>query len=525
MKRVKSFITPPPPPRVRIAPSPTGPFHLGNARTALFNMLFAREHGGVFVLRIDDTDRERSKKAFEDDIKTHLQWLGLQWDEGVDVGGAFGPYRQSQRGERYEYYLEALRAKELAYLCVCSKEELESIRAAQRKRGEPPRYPGTCKRRVRAEKERLFTERGQALVRLSVEDTLKESREVGFTDLIHGTITFARETLSDFAVAKITRSGSDETVHALYNFAAAVDDADMRITHVLRGEDHISNTPKQILIFMGLELPMPQYGHLPLILGPDKSKLSKRHGATAVHELKELGYFPEAVVNFLALLGWRADKDTQERFSFSELIDAFSLDGVQKSSAIWNPEKLEWLNRTYLSRPQDRWLTGQMLPKSLLSRAASLLDSHGLTIGAKTQLDALLPVVLERTPLTELEQALTEEYRYIFERPEFPAVLLSWKGADTAQTKKALTRAHTLLKAFPEKTWNKEALEELLMQEAETFKEGDRGAFLWPLRVALCGRKRSPSPFELLEILGEEESLDRIETAGSMLKEGAFDKN
>ncbi len=324
--------------RVRFAPSPTGQLHLGNARTALFNYLYARKTGGTFVLRVEDTDLERSSAEAEEAILNDLRWMGLEWAEGPGRGGEYGPYRQSERREIYARYASELLEKGHAYRCYCTPEELEEKRKRSLARGVPPKYDGRC-RNLKPEEEQAFAAEGRASsLRFKV-----ETRRVDFEDLIKGRMSFEGQTLGDFIILR-----SDGT--AAYNFAVVVDDALMQITHVIRGEDHLTNTPRQLLIYQALGWQPPKFAHPPMILGPDHSPLSKRHGATSVTYFREEGFLPEALVNYLALLGWSVDAG-QEIMSLEELSQKFSLGRVSRSSAIFDIDKLQWVNRAHAPHP------------------------------------------------------------------------------------------------------------------------------------------------------------------------------
>src|SRR5579859_2474990 len=316
--------------RVRFAPSPTGYLHVGGARTALFNWLFARHSGGKFILRIEDTDRERSKPEYEEGIIRDLQWLGLDWDEGPSLGGRFGPYRQTERASLYREQLKKLLATGSVFHCFCTYKELEAERLAAQSTGKIYRYSGKC-RNLPAEEIQAKRKAGNPFsIRLKVPEGT-----TSFNDIVRGVVTVDHAEIDDFI---LVRSGGEPT----YNFVASVDDALMKISHVIRGDDHLSNTPKQILICQALGLPLPLFAHIPLILGVDRTPLSKRHGANAVGEFKRQGYLPEAMVNYLALLGWSFDGKT-EIFSKDELVKKFSLERVVKSAACFDYEKLQWM--------------------------------------------------------------------------------------------------------------------------------------------------------------------------------------
>jgi glutamyl-tRNA synthetase len=322
--------------RVRFAPSPTGYLHVGGARTAIFNWLFARHHGGAFVLRIEDTDQERSTRESEHSLLEDLRWLGLDWDEGPDAGGPYGPYRQSERLDLYQKSAAAIVAAGGAYPCFCTDEALEAKRQDAIRRGVPPQYDGTC-RDLTPE---AVAARRQAGTPEVVRFRVPEEEIVIFDDIVRGSVEFATKTVGDFV---LMRSNG----HPTYNFAAAHDDHMMRITHVLRGEEHLPNTLRQILIYRALGGTLPHFAHLPLILAEDRSKLSKRHGASSVGELMNMGFLSDAVVNYLVLLGW-SHPDSKEVVTRKELTDAFTLERVNKSAAVYDPKKLRWMNGQYV---------------------------------------------------------------------------------------------------------------------------------------------------------------------------------
>jgi nondiscriminating glutamyl-tRNA synthetase len=479
------------PPRVRIAPSPTGKLHIGTARTALFNWLFARRYGGIFVLRIEDTDLERSSPEYERDIIDNLKWLGISYDEGPDIGGPYGPYRQSEKIEHYARYIKFLLERKLAYYCFCSEEELEATRQAMLAKGMAPKYSGKCRALSFEEATRRVLAGESCIVRLVMPE-----KKVEVNDLIRGKLEFDTSLIGDIAIAK----GAEGI--PLYNFAVVVDDAEMRITHVLRGEDHISNIPKQWIIAEALGLPHPVYGHFPMILGPDRSKLSKRHGATSIAEYRELGYLPEALVNFMALLGWHPSDD-REIFSLEELVREFSLERVQKAGAIFNISKLDWLNGVYIRKLPIEELSKLLLP---------YLEGAGYDIRRVGEERLQKIVALERERLKKLSD-IVEAADYFFKAPQFSADLLIWKRANREETRQALEAAKKALEALPEKDFNKRALEAAL---APLYGK-DRGTILWGLRAALSGKRASPGPFEIAEILGKNETLSRLDYALKVL--------
>ena len=322
--------------RVRFAPSPTGHLHVGNARTALFNWLLARGQGGTFILRIEDTDLERSTRESEQAILNDLRWLGLQWDEGVEVGGDFGPYRQTERLRSYADHAARLLAEGKGYYCFCSAETLAARRKAQLAASLPPKYAGTCRHLAAAEAAARRANGEPAVIRLRV----PAGREVAFTDVVRGLVTFHTDVIGDPVLVR------SDGIPA-YNFAVVIDDELMKVTHVIRGEDHISNTPRQILLYEAFGYPPPAFAHLSLVMGPDHAPLSKRHGATSVREFREKGYLPEALVNYLALLGWSPGQN-EELLPAEELARRFRLEAVSHSAGVFDEDKLAWVNRHYL---------------------------------------------------------------------------------------------------------------------------------------------------------------------------------
>ncbi len=443
--------------RTRFAPSPTGLLHIGGARSALFNWLFARKMGGAFIVRIEDTDRARSKPEYERDIIDGLQWLGLAWDEG--------PFRQSERMDGYQQYLAFLLENDLAYFCCCAEETLEAEREAARRAGRPLVYGGACRSLAPAEARHRASKGEPCVIRFKMPAT-----NVAFEDLIRGTIAFDAAALGDFVIAKYPAA-------PLYNFAAVVDDYEMRISHVIRGEDHLANTPKQIMLAQALGFPTPAFAHLPLILNPDRSKMSKRFEATAVAEYRAAGYLPDALVNFLALLGWHPKGD-REIFSREELIKEFDLSRVQKAGAAFDVKKLNWMNGQYLRRADD----GALL--RLLHREAT------------EQNKKIIALVKERMETLSDFNGLAG---FLYELPEYPSALLIWKTTPQRAIKANLEAARQAIERG-------EPLEPLA-------KKLGAGELLWPLRVALSGLKASPGPYAIMDALGKEETLRRIEIA------------
>jgi len=324
--------------------------HVGNVRTALYNWLFARQKSGAFILRIEDTDLDRSEKRYEEQLMEDLRWLGLTWDEGVDVGGNHGPYRQTDRFDLYARYADQLVSSGKAYYCFCSVEELERDRQAQLAAGLPPHYKGTCRSIPPEEAKRRRQAGEEATLRLRIRDGV-----VPFDDLVFGPLQVDCEEIGDFILLRSDGS-------AQYNFACVVDDSSMKITHVIRGEGHISNTYRQILLYEALDLPLPRFAHLSTILGKDGAKLSKRHGATSIDEFRRQGYLPEALINYLTLLGWAPEQDGQEILTPDDLIKQFSLERVNRSPAVFDPDKLNWINRNHLKKADRPRLASLALP-------------------------------------------------------------------------------------------------------------------------------------------------------------------
>ncbi len=469
--------------RVRFAPSPTGPLHLGGARTALFNWLFAKQHNGQFILRVEDTDIERSDIKYEENIIQGLRWLGIFWDEGPDIGGNFGPYRQSERLDIYEKYLKKLLDEKKAYYCFCSKEELESDRQAMLSQGLAPKYGGRCRHLKEEETEKRLKAGESAIIRFKTPFV-----EIEFNDLIRGKITVNAELIGDLVIAKNLRS-------PLFIFAGTVDDYEMKITHIIRGEDHLSNTPKQILIQKALDFDEIKYAHLPLILAPDRSKMSKRYMETSLFDFKNQGYLAEAIMNFLAFLGWHP-KDEKEILSRDELIKEFDLKRVQKSGAVFNIEKLEWLNAQYIRNADSISLAEQL--KDFLPQKWK--DKKDLLIKA---------LYIEKERMKKLSD-FKELADFFFELPDYDASALKWKGMTNKQISDNLTLLASEIEKISETGFNKNIFEADILTLADTL---GRGELLWPLRVALSGKLASPGPFDIMEALGKNETLRRIKVA------------
>ena len=441
----------------RFAPSPTGNLHVGSARTALFSFLYARNQGGKFILRIEDTDKERSKKEFEENILEGLAWLGITYDE---------MYRQSERTEIYKKYLQKLIDDGLAYI---SQEKVKK----EGDRSEVIRFKNP-------------------------------NKTITFSDEIRGEVTFDTTELGDFVIAK-------DMENPLYHFVVVVDDFEMGITHVIRGEDHISNTPRQILIQEAIGATMPTYAHIPLILASDRSKLSKRHGAVSVTEYEKMGYLPEALVNFLVLIGWNPG-DNRELFSMEELIKEFSLKKVQKGGAIFNQEKLDWINKQHIAR---------MLPEQIFEEIKKRIPENILSLSQYSdgRLHTIVPIITERlNKFSEVEKMVEEgELGYFFEQPTYEASKLLWKkNPDPLVAKQHIDKVIELLSNINADDFSGENVKKAVWDYAG---EQGRGDVLWPMRFALSGRDRSPDPLALAQIFGKEEMLKRLSVASNLLKE------
>lgn len=489
--------------RTRFAPSPTGLLHMGGARTALFNFLFTRANGGKFILRVEDTDFGRSKPEYEKDLLESLKWLGLNWDEGVEIGGPYASYRQSERLELYDGYIKKLLSSNDAFYCFHSKEFLDKEYEEQIKTKKNPAH--VCEFRKlpisdavrRLNKAMPDGRQERGIIRFKTPPDF----EISFTDLIRGEISFNSDTLGgDFSLAK---AEMHEKFTPLYNLAVVIDDYEMKISHVIRGEEHISNTPKQILIQKSLNLLTPKYAHLPLILAPDKSKLSKRHDAASVTEYREMGYLPETLVNFLALLGWNPDTD-REIFGLNELIKKFDLSKIQKSGAVFNAVKLDWLNSHYIKN---------MAVGELTKRIIHFLEQENLIEKENYDFEYIKKVVTLEQPRLKTLSEIGEKASYFFKTPEYQSELLVWRNMLFKDISVSLSVSYKTIFGVSEVDFYRENLEKILLKEAERAKNKDRGRLLWPLRAALTGLEKSPGPFEIMEILGKKRTLERIETA------------
>ncbi|MEA2092789.1 MAG: glutamate--tRNA ligase [Patescibacteria group bacterium] len=480
--------------RVRFAPSPTGNLHIGATRTALFNFLYAQKMKGEFVLRIEDTDKERSKEEYEDDIMRSLEWIGVKWD--------LGPFRQSERSDVYKKYLNKLIESGKVYPCFCTKEKLEENRKKQQERKEPPRYEGDCASLSEEERKKMIEDGMDFVFRIKV----PQGKIVEIQDKIKGKIEFNTSDIGgDFVVAK-------KDLSPLYNFACVVDDYDMGVTDVIRGDDHISNTPKQIIISEALNIPIPSFAHLPLILGPDKNKLSKRHGAVSLYEYKEQGYLPEALFNFISLLGWNPGTE-EEIYSPEKIIEMFLLEKCQKSPAVFDIEKLKYINGRYIRSRKIEQLTKDCIPFLVKENILKELSSNNYqAVETKKEvsfkeIEQIIGLYQERLKyLSEVGELVDYFFK---EELEYEKELLFWKNAEEEEIKKSIDKSIKILLNIKE--WEKEKIEEILIGEANRMK--NRGLLLWPLRVAVSGKKASASPFDIVYLLGKEEALNRLKKA------------
>lgn len=477
--------------KVRFAPSPTGPFHIGGARSALFNWLVARHAGGQFLVRIEDTDLNRSSRESEENIKESMRWLGLDWDEGIDVGGPNGPYRQTERLAIYQKEIQRLISEGKAYYCYCTQEELEAERKAQLAEGKTPVYGGHCRHLTAEEKARYEAEGRKPVVRLRV----PEGETIAFDDMVRGHVEFQSSGVGDFIIMK-----SDGI--PVYNFAVVVDDALMGITHVIRAEEHLSNTPRQIAIYHALGYDVPEFGHISLILGADHKKMSKRHGATSVTAYKDMGYLPDAVVNYLALLGW-APKGEQEIFSREELIRSFSMDRVSSNDAVFDIEKLNWINFQYMK---------QLSPEALLDFVLPFLEKAGyveepLTDEKRAWLQQVVWYVRDRI---SYGAEAPEQVKMFFEDvPPFtdPEVVSILKTDSSPVILKAFIEA---LEALPDFT--EEAVTACFKAVMKSTGIKGRAAFE-PARIALTGVTKGPGMYEMIVLFGREKTLALLRKA------------
>jgi glutamyl-tRNA synthetase len=489
--------------RVRIAPSPTGPLHIGTARTALYNYLYARHTGGTFILRLEDTDRVRSTVEFERDILEGLHWLGLDWDEGPEVAGEpargpHAPYRQMERLPLYAAAAQRLLADDLAYPCYCTPEELDADRRAQEAAHEPPRYVGRCARLTPDERRAREAEGRRGALRFRVGEGV-----VAFDDVVRGRVEIDVANLGgDFVIVRADGN-------PLYHFTVVVDDAEMEMTDVIRGEDHLSNTPKHILLFRALGYGVPRFAHLPLILNPDRTKMSKRKSQTAIDDYIAQGFIKEALVNSLALLGWSTGTE-EEILSLDELVDRFDLGAVHKGGAVFDRERLEWLNGQWIRRLSADDLIDRLRPFVEAELAAGRIER----MPTDEELRALLPVIQERLPTLG---AVGDLVGFLWvDDVAVDAATLVPKRWDAPTTRDGLTAARRTIEDAGEVSFEADELEPPLraLAEAHGWKAGD---LFMAIRVAVTGRTATPPLFDTLVALGRERVLARLDRALGVL--------
>ncbi|QII23124.1 glutamate--tRNA ligase [Bacillus altitudinis] len=475
--------------RVRYAPSPTGHLHIGNARTALFNYLFARSQGGKFIIRIEDTDQKRNVEGGEESQLRHLQWLGIDWDESIDKDGGYGPYRQSERNDIYKKYYDELLEKDLAYKCYCTAEELEEEREAQIARSEMPRYSGKCSHLSKEEEDKLIAEGREPSIRFRV----PKGEIIKFDDMVKGEISFETDGIGDFVIVK--KDGTPT-----YNFAVAVDDHLMKMTHILRGEDHISNTPKQIMVFNAFGWDVPLFGHMTLIVNENRKKLSKRDESIIqfIEQYKNLGYLPEALFNFIALLGW-SPVGEEELFTKEQFIDIFDVNRLSKSPALFDMHKLKWVNNQYVKALDLDQVVALTLPH--LQKAGKV--SEQLTDEENTWVRKLISLYHEQlsygaeiVELTELffkEQIeYNQEAKEVLAEEQVPEVMASFAGQLERLESFTSDEIKAAIKAVQKET-------------------GHKGKKLFmPIRVAVTGQTHGPELPQSIELLGKETVLNRI---------------
>lgn len=475
--------------RVRFAPSPTGPLHIGGARSALFNALYAQGRGGTFILRIEDTDLERSSRASEQEIMEALRWLGIRWNEGIEVGGENGPYRQTERLKTYEEYTEVLLSKGQAYRCYCSEEELEQERQDLIARGETPRYLGKCRHLTPQDQAALEAQGRKSVIRFRV----PPAQQILINDLVRGKVVFESDGIGDYIIVK-----SDGI--PTYNYAVVIDDILMSITHVVRGEEHLSNTPRQVLIYEALGQKTPDFAHISLILNTEGRKMSKRDGDTAVLDYARKGYLPEAVVNFIALLGW-SPAGEKEFFSMEELTEAFSLEKVSKSPAVFDLNKLNYINAHYLKSTPNEELVHTTLP---------FLREKGFFQGPLTEAD--------RAWISGFIAAVKEKISHLSETTAFLPYFIGSEVEEADQQAREILQGGTVptvLALFREKVLGLEVLDApaakgMLKQITKELNLKGKDVFM-PIRVAVTGQMHGPDLDWIMALLGKGPLLARLD--------------
>ena len=486
--------------KTRFAPSPTGDLHIGGLRTALYSYLFAKKNKGKFLLRIEDTDQARYQEGSVESILESLKWTGIKYDDEVIY--------QSRRIKIYQKYAKDLIQKGSAYYCFCSQQTLDKMRQEQINRGVAAKYDRRCLKLSQGEVEEKLKKGEPHVIRMKI-----PPGKTKFHDLIRGDLEFENETLDDQVLLK-----SDG--YPTYHLANVVDDHEMGITCVIRAEEWLPSTPKHLILYQMLNWQPPEFAHLPMVLAPDKSKLSKRHGATSVLEFKKLGYLPEALINYLALLGWNPDSD-REFFTLKELENEFSLEKVQKAGAVFDIHKLDWMNGYYIRQLPLEKLTQLCIPylqqcypelvSEPLHKSTGCQNKFGMT-----NVEYIKKVVaLEQERMKKLSD-IVELADYFFKEVNYDVNLLKWKGSDLATAKQRLKFLADQLPQIPEENWTRRSIEDLVKSLIKNHDLGT-GKTLWPMRVALTGREKSPGPFEVAEVLGKDETLKRLKKAASSL--------
>ncbi len=477
--------------RVRFAPSPTGPFHIGGARSALFNWLLARKYpDGKFILRIEDTDRVRSSKESEENIKESLKWLGLNWDEGVDAGGDYGPYHQMERLDIYKKYAQQLVDEGKAYYCYCTEEEIAKEREALMHANKMPIYQGHCRSLTAEQVEKYKAEGRKPTIRFRT----PENESVEFDDMVRGHMQFDSNGVGDFVIVKADGI-------PVYNFAVVIDDALMKISHVIRAEEHLSNTPRQVVIYQALGFNVPIFAHISLILGKDHSKMSKRHGATSVEQYKNLGYLPEALVNFLALLGW-APQNEQEIFSVDELVQAFSMEHVAKNPAVFDIDKLNWLNAQYMKKLSSEQITDMAVPH---------LVEKGYLASSDISAD-------EKAALVRFTEIIRDHLSYGAQFLDFADLYFNDDIiVEDPEAKKVLEdeTAPAVINLFKQKLGSIEEftaanIQPIFKQITKELNVGGKKVYM-PVRISLTGQMHGPDLAGIIEVIGRDRVSKRIQ--------------
>ena len=486
--------------RVRFAPSPTGKLHIGGARTAIYNWAFARANGGTFILRIDDTDPSRSTDENTQIILRAMRWLGLDWDEGPEVGGDFGPYAQTERLDLYKEAAQKLWDAGRAYPCFCTTEQLAADRAAAQARKDPFQgYQRRCRDLSREDAQARIDAGEPYVLRIKVP---ADRGDVVIHDAVHGDVVFDAKELDDFVIFR-----SDGT--PTYNFATVVDDAMMGITHVIRGDDHLSNTPRQVMVYEALEAPVPTFAHISMILGADGKKLSKRHGATSVEEYRDAGYLSDAFVNYLALLGWSLDGETTV-IPRDVLASQFSLERISKNPATFDPKKLDWMNAEYINAMSDADFADQiMLPE--LHKAGLIDDGFEAD---ETWVDALAAIVKPRTKMPADAVGVAAPVFATAQTLEYDEKSVA-KGLAKEGMGAVLDAARAALEAVSANAWTPEAIDGALEPLPEALDAKKRIVFQ-AVRVAVCGNMVSPPLGETMSLIGKDDCLARIDRARAL---------